>query len=316
MEKSAKIYVAGHTGMVGSAIVRCLKERGYTNVIGRTHRELDLTRQADVEDFFAGERPEYVFLAAARVGGIRANMRYPAEFLMENLQIQTNILNAAFQNKTEKLIFIGSACVYPYETQQPIEENKLLTGPLEIGKEAYALAKIAGLKACQFYRKEYGADFISVMPCNLYGYQDCFDIQRAHIIPSLIRKFHSAKVNRRDSVTVWGTGKACRELLFAEDLADACLFLMENDTDTDFLNVGYGRDYTVSEIAEQVKKAVGFEGEIVMDPSKPEGIQRRMIDSGQLNRLGWKPKTGLEEGLRLTYRWFLEHVEDRDVPVS
>lgn len=312
MEKDSKIYVAGHAGMVGSALVRVLKNQGFTNIIGKTRKELDLTRQADVELFFEREKPDYVFLAAARVGGIGANIKAPAEFLMDNLQIQCNILTSAFKNKVKKLMFFGSSCIYPCKAPQPITEDMLLTGQLEPTNEGYALAKIAGLKACRYYKDEYGADFISVMPCNLYGYNDNFDISKSHIVPAMIRKFHSAKVNGLDKVIIWGTGTVYRELLFVDDMADACLFLMENYSEADFLNIGYGEDFTVLQIAEKIKNIVGFEGEIVTDPSKPEGMFRKIVDSSKLNALGWNPKKTLEEGLRLTYQWFLENVMDKD----
>ncbi len=315
MEKNSKIYVAGHTGMVGSALVRNLTARGYTNIIGRTFEELDLIRQSDVEEFFDREKPEYVFLAAAKVGGIGANIKSPAEFLMDNLQIQCNIISSAYKNNVKKLLFLGSSCIYPCKAPQPITEDMLMTGPLEPTNEGYALAKIAGLKACRFYKEEYGADYISVMPCNLYGYNDNFSINRSHIIPAIIRKFHSAKVNHLDKVTIWGTGNAYRELLFVDDMADACLYLMENYSGADFLNIGYGQDFTILQIAEMVKKVVGYEGEIVTDPTKPEGMFRKLVDSSKLNSLGWKPKTSIEDGLKLTYNWFLENINDKDLLV-
>ena len=316
MNKNSKIYVAGHTGMVGTALVRNLVYRGYTNIIGKTFEELDLTRQTEVEEFFEREKPEYVFLAAARVGGIGANIKAPAEFLMDNLQIQCNIISSAYKNNVKKLLFLGSSCIYPCKAPQPITEDMLMTGPLEPTNEGYALAKIAGLKACRFYKEEYGVDYISVMPCNLYGYNDNFSINRSHIIPAIIRKFHSAKVNGLDKVTIWGTGNAYRELLFVDDMADACLYLMENYSGTDFLNIGYGQDFTVLQIAEMVKKVVGYEGEIVTDPTKPEGMFRKIVDSSKINNLGWKPKTNIEEGLKLTYKWFLENVNDKDLLVT
>lgn len=312
MEKNAKIYVAGHNGMVGSAIVRQLKKAGYTNLICRTHDELDLTRQVDVEKFFSEEKPEYVFLAAAKVGGIGANIKQPSEFLMFNLQIQCNILDSAFKNHVKKLLFLGSSCIYPCKAQQPIKEEYLLTGPLEPTNEGYALAKIAGLKQCQYYKRQYGADYISVMPCNLYGYYDNFDISNSHIIPAMIRKFHSAKIHELDNVTIWGTGKVYRELLFSDDMAEACLFTMENYSGEEYLNIGYGQDFTVMQIAEMIKKAVGYEGNILTDPSKPEGMFRKIVDSSKINTLGWKPSTKIEDGLKLTYKWFLENIEDKD----
>lgn len=312
MDKKAKIYVAGHTGMVGSAIVRQLQNAGYTNIICKTHGELDLTRQAEVEVFFASEKPDYVFVAAAMVGGIDANIKYPANFLMENMQIQCNILSSAFKFSVKKLLFLGSSCIYPCKAEQPIREEMLLTGPLESTNEGYALAKIAGLRQCQYYKRQYGANFISVMPCNLYGYNDNFDISRSHIVPALIRKFHSAKVNNLNSVTIWGTGKAFRELLFADDMADACLFVMNNYSGEEFLNIGYGKDFTVMEIAEMIKEVVGFNGKILTDSSKPEGMHRKIVDSSKINELGWKPLTLINDGLDLTYHWFLENIKDKD----
>lgn len=312
MERDAKIYVAGHNGMAGSAIVRELKRQGYENIIGRTHSELDLTRQADVETFFEQEKPDYVFLAAAMVGGIGANIKQPAEFLMKNLQMQCNILDSAFRSNVKKLMFLGSSCIYPCKAEQPIPESALLTGPLEPTNEGYAIAKIAGLRQCEFYMREYGAQFVSVMPCNLYGYNDNFSMLRSHIIPAMIRKFHSAKVNGFDSVEVWGTGKVLRELLFADDMARACVFVMNNYSGEEFLNVGYGEDFTIAQIAEMVKNAVGYEGRIVFAPDKPEGMYRKIVDSSRINALGWKPDVRIEDGLRLTYQWFLENVPDKD----
>lgn len=312
MEKESKIYVAGHNGMVGSAIVRQLKNDGYTNIVCQSHSDLDLTRQADVEKFFAEERPEYVFMAAAKVGGIEANIKQPAEFLMENLQMQCNILSSAFANKVKKLLFLGSSCIYPCKAEQPIKEEALLTGLLEPTNEGYALAKISGLKQCKYYKQQYGADFVSVMPCNLYGYNDNFNIKRSHIIPAMIRKFHSAKIHGLDNVTIWGTGTVYRELLFADDMAKACFFIMNNYFGEDFLNIGYGQDFTVMRIAEMVRETVGYNGKILTDPSKPEGMFRKIVDSSKINKLGWKPSIEIKDGLKLTYQWFLENVKDKD----
>ncbi len=306
MEKSAKIYIAGHKGMVGSAIHRKLQERGYFNYVLKSHGELDLTNQQAVEDFFMQERPEYVFLAAARVGGIAANMAEPVEFLLENLQIQCNVIKSAYQQQVKKLMFLGSSCIYPKDAPQPLKEEYLMTGLLEPTNEGYAVAKIAGLKLCEYYRRQYGADFISVMPCNLYGYYDNFDPEKSHIVPALIRKFHEAKRKGEKSVTVWGTGEAYRELLFAEEMADACVYLMERYSG-EFVNIGCGRDYTVMEIAQAVRKVVGYEGEIRTDPGKPEGMQRKVVDTGRLTRLGWTPRYTLEEGLAMTYQWYKEN---------
>lgn len=316
MEKNAKIYIAGHVGMVGSALVRTLEKHGFTNIIGKTIDELDLTRQADVEHFFEHEKPEYVIIAAARVGGIGANMTYPAEFLVENLQIQTNLMNSAFKQNVKKMIFIGSACVYPKDAKQPISESELLKGEPESSHEGYALAKICGIKACKFYHSEYGAEYMSVIPCNLYGYNDNFDVNRSHIIPGMIRRFHEAKINGLDKVTVWGSGKARRELLFADDLADACLFLLDKGSGGDYYNIGYGVDYSVLELAEIIKKVVGYEGDIITDPSKPEGTLRRLMDTSKLNNMGCKPKTGIEDGLKLTYQWFLDNIDGKDEIVN
>ncbi len=308
MEHFSKIYVAGHNGMVGSAIVRELKRNGYQNIIGKSHSELDLTVQSEVEDFFAKEQPEYVFLAAAMVGGIGANMQMPADFLMQNLLIQCNVLRYAFKYGVKKLMFLGSSCIYPRLAEQPIKEEALLTGPLEPTNEGYAIAKIAGLKQCQYYRRQYHADFISVMPCNLYGYQDNFDINHSHIVPAMIQRFHNAKINNLPNVTIWGTGRVYRELLFADDMAEACVFLMNHYEGEDFLNIGYGTDYTVLEIAEMIRKIVGYKGEILTDPSKPEGMYRKLVDTSKINQLGWHPRHTLENGLQLTYQWFLDHI--------
>ena len=308
MEHFSKIYVAGHNGMVGSAIVRELKRNGYQNIIGKSHSELDLTVQSEVEDFFAKEQPEYVFLAAAMVGGIGANMQMPADFLMQNLLIQCNVLRYAFKYGVKKLMFLGSSCIYPRLAEQPIKEEALLTGPLEPTNEGYAIAKIAGLKQCQYYRRQYHADFISVMPCNLYGYQDNFDINHSHIVPAMIQRFHNAKINNLPNVTIWGTGRVYRELLFAEDMAEACVFLMNHYEGEDFLNIGYGTDYTVLEIAEMIREIVGYKGEILTDPSKPEGMYRKLVDTSKINQLGWYPRHTLENGLQLTYQWFLDHI--------
>jgi len=307
MELDSKIYIAGHRGMVGSALHRKLKEKGYHNFVFRTHAELDLTNQQEVENFFKEEQPDYVFLAAAKVGGIAANMAAPVEFLLENMQIQCNVISNAYKYNVKKLMFLGSSCIYPKEGQQPLKEEYLMTGVLEPTNEGYAIAKIAGLKLCEFYRKQYGADFISVMPCNLYGYNDNFSENGSHIVPGLIRRFHEAKEAGKKSVTIWGTGQVYRELLFADDMADACAFLMDNYSEDLFVNIGYGKDYTVMAIAEAVKKAVGYEGEILTDPSKPEGMYRKIVDSSRLNSLGWTPNYSLEEGLRLTYEWYLKN---------
>jgi GDP-L-fucose synthase len=304
MDKHNKIYVAGHMGMVGSAIVRELEHLGFTNILKKTRQELDLTRNLDVEAFFAREKPEYVFLAAAKVGGIMANMKNQAQFLLDNLRIQCNIIDSAYINKTKKLLFLGSSCIYPKNADQPISENELLTGPLEPTNEGYAIAKIAGLKLCEYYKKQQGADFISLMPCNLYGYNDNFDLTNSHFLPALIRKFYEAVQNNEDTVTVWGTGEVYRELLFVDDLAKACVFAMENYSGADFLNAGYGEDFTIAEIARMIKDISGFKGGIVYDTSKPNGMFRKIVDSSKIRALGWKPEIPLERGISLTLDWY------------
>lgn len=310
MEWDAKIYIAGHKGMVGSAIWRNLEEKGYSNLIGRTHQELDLTNQREVEKFFKEEKPEYVFIAAAMVGGIAANIKAPVEFLLNNLLMQCNIIYSAYQNQVKKLMFLGSSCIYPKEGQQPLKEEYLLTGPLEPTNEGYAIAKIAGLKLCEYYRKQYCADFISVMPCNLYGFYDNFDETSSHIVPALIQRFHKAKVEDQDFVTIWGTGKVYRELLFTDDMADACVYLMNHYSKEGFINIGYGQDFTVLEIAEMIKKVVGYKGKIMIDPLKPEGMARKIVDSSKLKEMGWRPHYTIEEGLEMTYHWYLENWQD------
>lgn len=307
MKKNSKIYVAGHRGLVGSAIVRNLKAQGYTNLILKTHEELDLTRQKLVESFFQQEKPEYVFIAAAKVGGIGANVKYPAEFLMDNLLIQNNILKAAFDNKVEKLMFLGSSCIYPTKAPQPLKEEYLLTGLLEPTNEGYALAKIAGLKACEYYNKQYGAKFISIMPPNLYGINDNFNLQNAHIVASLIGKMHEAKLLGAPQIEVWGTGKQYRELMFADDMADASIYLMNTYEEPEFINIGLGKDYTVREIAETIKEVVGYTGEIWFNTEKPDGMYRKVLDVSKMQKLGWSYKTDLREGLGKTYEWYLEN---------
>ena len=304
LDRTKKIYVAGHRGLVGSALVRKLKSEGFLNVVTRTHEELDLTRQSEVENFFAKEKPAYVILAAAKVGGIYANDTYPADFIMQNLQIECNVIDAAYKNGVEKLLFLGSSCIYPRECPQPIKEEYLLSGYLEKTNEAYALAKIAGLKMCAFYNQQYGTDYISVMPCNLYGVNDNFSPENSHVIPALMRKFHEAKENKEPAVTVWGSGKPLREFLNVDDLADACLFLMDNYKGNEFFNVGYGKEVTILELAEMMKQVTGFQGEIILDGSKPDGTPRKLTDISRLKEMGWKPKICLEEGLKQTYEWY------------
>ena len=308
MEKNSKIYVAGHRGLVGSAIVRNLQERGFTNIIGKTHKELDLTRQDKVEKFFEAEKPEYVFLAAAKVGGIQANNTTPAEFIYDNLMIETNIINSAYKNKVKKLLFLGSSCIYPKFAEQPIKEEYLLTGELEPTNEAYAIAKITGIELCKFYRRQYGCDFISAMPTNLYGINDNFDLETSHVLPALIRKFHEAKINNAEEVVMWGTGKPLREFMYVDDLADALVHLMLNYSAEIHINMGTGKDLTIGELAEIVKEVVGFKGKIVNDLSKPDGTPRKLLDVSRLASTGWKYKTELKEGIEKVYKWYLENI--------
>ncbi|GAY76213.1 GDP-l-fucose synthetase [Sporolactobacillus inulinus] len=307
MNKDSKIYVAGHHGLVGSNIMKRLQEKGYTNVIGRTRQELDLTNQEAVNSFFEIEKPEYVVLAAAKVGGILANNTYPADFIMKNLQIQVNVIDAAYKSGVKKLLFLGSSCIYPRMCPQPIKEEYLLTGELEKTNEAYALAKISGLKMCYYYKKQYGADFISVMPTNLYGPGDNFGLTNSHVLPALMRKMHEAKIANAETVEIWGTGKALREFLYIEDMADGCIFLLENYDGADFVNLGTGKELTIRELAELIKKVVGFDGELRFNTDKPDGTPRKLLDVSKMETLGWKYKVELEEGIRKTYQWFLEN---------
>ncbi|MFW6030393.1 MAG: GDP-L-fucose synthase family protein, partial [Halanaerobiales bacterium] len=288
MKKDDKIYVAGHRGLVGSAIMRKLKDEGYNNLIYRTSSELDLTRQKAVEDFFAEEKPDYVFLAAAKVGGIKANDKYSAEFIYDNMMIQNNVINSAYENDVKKLLFLGSSCIYPKYSDQPMKEEYLLSGKLEKTNEAYAIAKISGIKMCQHYNKQYGTNFISVMPTNLYGPNDNFDLETSHVLPALIRKFHEAKVNDEDKVVIWGTGEPRRECLHVDDLADAVVFLMNNYDGKQFVNIGVGKDISIQELAELIKDIVGFEGKIVNDTSKPDGTPRKLLDVSRLKEIGWE----------------------------
>ncbi|PON99304.1 hypothetical protein TorRG33x02_048470, partial [Trema orientale] len=308
-DKSAKVFVAGHRGLVGSAIVRKLQALGYTNLALRTHAELDLTRQSDVESFFAAERPRFVILAAAKVGGIHANNTYPADFIAVNLQIQTNVIDAAHRHGVRKLLFLGSSCIYPKFAPQPIPESALLTGPLEPTNEWYAVAKIAGIKMCQAYRIQHGWDAVSGMPTNLYGPNDNFHPENSHVLPALMRRFHEAKVRGSKEVVVWGTGSPLREFLHVDDLADGVVFLMENYSGLEHVNVGSGKEVTIKELAELVKEVVGFEGELVWDSSKPDGTPRKLMDSSKLLGLGWSPKISLKDGLVDTYKWYLEYVK-------
>lgn len=304
MNKQAKIYVAGHRGMVGSAIVRNLKNRGYTNIIGRTSKELNLMRQLEVEKFFELEKPDYVFLAAAKVGGIQANNTYPAEFIYNNLMIESNIIHSSYKFEVKKLLFLGSSCIYPKIAQQPIKEEYLFTGLLEPTNEAYAIAKIAGIELCKFYRRQYGSDFISAMPTNLYGINDNFDLETSHVMPALIRKFHEAKINGDKKVVIWGTGKPKREFLYVDDLADACAHLMLNYSDEIHVNIGTGEDLEIGELAQLISNTVGYEGEIVNNLSKPDGAPRKLLDVGMLKKTGWEYKTELKDGIEKVYDWY------------
>ena len=301
MRKQDKIYLAGHRGRVGAAILRALQVQGVSNFILRTSSELDLINQQAVADFFADEKPDYVFLAAAKVGGIIANSTYKADFIYENLMIQNNVIHQAYVNKVKKLMFLGSSCIYPKLAPQPLKEDYLLTGILEPTNEPYAIAKIAGIKMCDGYRDQYGCDFISVMPTNLYGPNDNYDLNNSHVLPAMLRKFIMAKRNGDASVTIWGTGSPKREFLHANDLAEACLFLMENYNDSGLVNIGIGDDISILDLAILVKKTVGFEGEILTDPSKPDGTPRKLMDVSKLNGLGWKAKITLEEGIQKVY---------------
>ncbi len=309
MEKESKIYVAGHRGMVGSAIVRKLTSLGYTNLLTRTSTELDLRNQQQVADFFEVEKPEYVFLAAAKVGGIVANNTYRADFLYENLAIQNNIIHGSYLNKVKKLMFLGSSCIYPKLAPQPLKESYLLSGYLEQTNEPYAIAKIAGIKMCEAYRAQYGCNFISVMPTNLYGTNDNYDLVNSHVLPAMIRKFHEAKDKGASEMTLWGTGSPMREFLHADDLAEACLFLMENYNDSELVNIGTGEDVTINNLAALVKQIVGFQGEIIWDTSKPDGTPRKLMDVSKLHGLGWHHKIALEDGIKLAYQDFLKLTE-------
>lgn len=304
MELQAKIYIAGHRGMVGSAIHRNLQKKGYTNFITRTSAELDLRNQKAVDDFFEKEKPEYVFLAAAKVGGIQANNIYRADFIYENLMIQNNVVHAAYKNKVKKLMFLGSSCIYPKLAPQPLKEEYLLSGYLEDTNEPYAIAKIAGIKLCESYKRQYGCDFISVMPTNLYGPNDNYNLNNSHVLPALIRKFHDAKEKKEPFVEMWGTGTPMREFLHADDMADACVYLMNNYSGDQFVNIGTGVDLTIKDLALLIKKIVGYEGEIKHDLTKPDGTPRKLMDVSYLHSLGWKHKIELEEGIKAVYEDF------------
>ena len=307
LAKGDKIYVAGHRGLVGSAIVRSLERGGYTNIIGRTHAELDLTDQAAVRKFFEDERPDVVVLAAAKVGGINANQTMPAEFAYENMQIQCNVIKCCHDYNVKKLLFLGSTCIYPKMAPQPIPEDALLTGPLEVTNEAYAIAKISGMEMCRFFKIQYGDDFISCMPTNLYGPYDNYDLSNSHVMPAMIRKFHEAKVNGAPTVELWGTGSPLREFLYSDDMADACVFLLENYSGEQHVNIGTGKEVTIRQLAELVKETVGYEGDIVWNSDMPDGTPRKLADVSKLHSLGWTHKVELEEGVKLAYEWFKEN---------
>jgi GDP-L-fucose synthase len=312
MDKKSKIYLAGHRGLVGSAIKRKLESKGYSNLIFRTHGELDLTNQQAVNEFFEREKPEYVFLAAAKVGGILANNTYPAEFIYENLMIEANIIHASYRNGVKKLLFLGSSCIYPKLAPQPLKEEYLLTGPLEETNEAYAIAKIAGIRLCKHYNQQYVTNFISVMPTNLYGPNDNFDLETSHVMPALIRKFHEAKVKNEPEVVIWGTGKPLREFMHVDDMADACVYLMEKYNTGDigeFVNIGVGKDITIGELSEVIKEIVGFEGTIRKDLSKPDGTPQKLLDIAKLSSLGWKAKISLRDGIEQTYEWYQSQIK-------
>ncbi len=307
MKKNEKIYVAGHRGLVGSAIVRLLQQQGFSNLLMKTSKELDLTEQGAVREFFLAEQPDYVFLAAARVGGIYANERYPADFIYINLMIEANLIESARMTAVSKLLFLGSTCIYPRMAPQPLKEEYLLTSSLEPTNEWYAIAKIAGIKLCQAYQRQHGCKFISAMPTNLYGPMDNFDLKKSHVMPAMIRKFHEAKVGGVSSVTIWGTGKPQREFLHVDDCAAACLFLMNHYDDEDIVNIGVGEDISISGLATMIRNIVGYNGKIVYDSNMPDGTPRKLVDTSRINGLGWHSSVSLEEGIKSTYQWFLEN---------
>ncbi len=313
MLKKSKIYISGHKGLVGSAILKSLKEKGYTNLITKEHQELDLTDQAAVENFFKKFKPEYIFLAAAKVGGILANKEKPAEFIYDNLMIEANIINNAYKYKVKKLLFLGSSCIYPRLSPQPIKEEYLLTSPLEKTNEAYAIAKIAGLKLCEFYNQQYGTNYISAMPTNLYGPNDNFDLNSSHVLPALIRKFHEAKLKGDKSVVLWGSGRPKREFLHVTDLAEALTFLMNKYNRQGMVNIGCGEDLSIKDLAHKVKKITGYDGKIIWDKNRPDGTPRKLLDITKIKQLGWRPKISLDKGILDTYQWFVENYKQRRV---
>lgn len=308
MEKSSKIYVAGHTGMVGSAIIRCLNCYGYHNIITRTHTELDLTNQVSVRNFFYDQKPEYVFLAAAKVGGIHANSTYPADFIMENMLIECNTIRSAYENNVKKLMLLGSSCIYPKMCPQPIKEEYLLTGELEPTNQSYALAKISGIQMCKSYNMQYGTKYISVMPASLYGINDRFDIYNSHVIPSMIIKIHRAKIENSPFVELWGTGTPLREFLYVDDMANACINLMNTYEGNDFINIGSGQEISIKNLAEKVKSVIGYKGELVFDASKPDGTPRRILDNTKICNIGWNPIVDMEEGIKREYEYYLNNI--------
>lgn len=311
MKLSAKIYVAGHNGMVGSAICRELINKGYHNLIFKSSKELDLRNQQSVQNFFEKQSPEYVFLSAAKVGGILANSTYKADFIYDNLMIQNNVINSSYNSGVKKLLFLGSSCIYPKMSEQPIKEDYLLSGYLEPSNEPYAIAKIAGLKLCQYYKEQYGCDFISLMPTNLYGINDNFDLNNSHVLPALIRKFHEAKIDKKPFVELWGSGTPMREFLYVDDLAEASVFLMKNYSDSSLINVGTGKDLSILDLATKIKDIIGFSGEIKWDTSKPDGTPKKLLDVSKINNLGWRAKTSLSEGIKRTYSWYVQNEQKK-----
>jgi GDP-L-fucose synthase len=312
MNKNSKIYVAGHRGLAGSAITESLKNHGYLNLVTRSHAECELTDPTQVQNFFKSERPEVVILCAAKVGGIHANNTYPADFIYENLQIQNNVIHQSKLFDVKKLLFLGSSCIYPKYAPQPLKEEYLLSGTLEPTNEPYAIAKIAGIEMCRSYRRQYQCDFISAMPTNLYGFNDNFHLENSHVLPALIHKFHLAKLNHEPHVNIWGSGKPYREFLHSQDFGEACLFLLENYDGNEIVNVGTGKDISIKDLAELIRDTVNYEGELVYDESKPDGTPRKLLDTSRINELGWTPKLSLQEGLKITYQWFLDHYQQKE----
>ncbi|MDO8460073.1 MAG: GDP-L-fucose synthase [Nanoarchaeota archaeon] len=310
MEKEAKIYISGHSGLLGSALVRCLKKIGYTNLLVKTSEEIDLRNQREVESFFEKEKPDYVIHAAARVGGIKANMEKPAQFIYDNIQMETNVINSAWKYGVKKLLFISSNCIYPKDAKQPFQEDSLGTGKIESTNEAYGMAKLAGMAMCKAYNTQYKTNFISVIPCSLFGPGDNFDPEGSHLIPALIRKFYEAKINNLSEAVLWGTGTPRREIMYVDDAAEACIFLMNNYNSSEPINAGIGKDYSIKEIAEMIKEIIGFKGKMVQDISKPDGINKKLIDSSKIYSLGWKPNIDIIEGLKKTFNWYKDSFDN------